>query len=31
MKPCHPLLKCLLLLALLTNLAHAFYDPGQGR
>jgi|GEM_PF-1454392 len=31
MKPCHPLLKCLLLLALLTNLAHAFYNPGQGR
>ena len=31
MKPCHPLLKCLLLLALLTNLAHAIYDPAQGR
>jgi len=31
MNPCHSLLKCLLLLALLTNLAHAFYDPAQGR
>jgi hypothetical protein len=31
MKSIHPLLKCLLLLIALSNLAHAFYDPGQGR
>jgi uncharacterized protein RhaS with RHS repeats len=31
MKSIHPLLKCLLLLIAFSNLAHAFYDPGQGR
>jgi hypothetical protein len=31
MKSIHPLLKCLLLLIALSNIAHAFYDPGQGR
>jgi hypothetical protein len=31
MKSMHPLLKCLLLLIAFSNLAHAFYDPGQGR
>lgn len=31
MKSIRHLLKCLLLLVALSNLAHAFYDPGQGR
>lgn len=31
MKTIHPLLKCLLLLIAFSNLAQAFYDPGQGR
>jgi uncharacterized protein RhaS with RHS repeats len=31
MKNIHPLLKLLLLLVALSNFAHAFYDPGQGR
>lgn len=31
MKSIHPLLKCILLLITLSNPAHAFYDPGQGR
>jgi len=31
MKLIHPLLKCLLLLIAFSNVAHAFYDPGQGR
>lgn len=31
MKTIRQMLKCLLLLVALSNLAHAFYDPGQGR
>ncbi len=31
MKTVHPLLKILLLFVALSNLAYAFYDPGQGR
>lgn len=31
MKSIHPLFKCLLLLFALSNFAHAFYDPAQGR
>lgn len=31
MKTIHPLLKILLLFVALSNFAHAFYDPGQGR
>ncbi len=31
MKIIHPLLRILLLFVALSNLAHAFYDPGQGR